>query len=436
MHLTSLWAPLQHRNFRLLWAGFVVSHIGDFIQILAQSWLVVGLTQSATRVAAVSLAQALPRLAIGLFAGVVVDRVDRRRLLLVTQSLAAAQSALFLGLVLAGRVTYAWVLGLSLALGVFDALNLTARQAMLPGLVPREMIPRAVALQALGVNVTQIAGPSLGGLLLGSLGVEGCLAVNVLSFGALIGAVAALRLPPSETNTSPGGVGAALREGFAFIRARPALWASMALLYALGVLGMPVVRLLPLWARVVLDTTGRGYGLLACASGLGALAASVAVTSRAQPARLPRNVVAAGAAFALGVALFSRTGSYAASFAALALVGGAQMAFRSAAVTIVQLKVPDRLRGRVLSVMAMDFALWSVGAVGVGLAVDAFARGHAHLGPDVPRSLLPASSIAAGLRAVFLVAGVACAAALAALARPLLAARRDHGDGATGEVSR
>lgn len=414
----------------------MVSHIGDFIQILAQSWLVVGLTQSATRVAAVSLAQALPRLAIGLFAGVVVDRVDRRRLLLVTQSLAAAQSALFLGLVLAGRVTYAWVLGLSLALGVFDALNLTARQAMLPGLVPREMIPRAVALQALGVNVTQIAGPSLGGLLLGSLGVEGCLAVNVLSFGALIGAVAALRLPPSETNTSPGGVGAALREGFAFIRARPALWASMALLYALGVLGMPVVRLLPLWARVVLDTTGRGYGLLACASGLGALAASVAVTSRAQPARLPRNVVAAGAAFALGVALFSRTGSYAASFAALALVGGAQMAFRSAAVTIVQLEVPDRLRGRVLSVMAMDFALWSVGAVGVGLAVDAFARGHAHLGPGVPRSLLPPSSIAAGLRAVFLGAGVACAAALAVLARPLLAARRGLGDGATGEVSR
>jgi MFS family permease len=434
--LTSLWAPLQHRNFRLLWAGFVVSHVGDFIQILAQSWLVVGLTRSATRVAAVALAQALPRLAIGLFAGVVVDRVDRRRLLLVTQTLAAAQSALFLGLVLAGRITYAWVLGLSLALGVFDALNLTARQAMLPGLVPREMIPRAVALQALGVNVTQIAGPSLGGVLLGSLGVQGCLAVNVLSFGALIGAVAALRLPPSETNTAPGGVGEALREGFAFIRARPALWASMALLYALGVLGMPVVRLLPLWARVVLDTTGRGYGLLACASGLGALAASVAVTSRAHPARLPRNVVAAGAAFAVGVALFSRTGSYAASFAALALVGGAQMAFRSAAVTIVQLEVPDRLRGRVLSVMAMDFALWSVGAVGVGLAVDAFARGHAQLGPDVPRSLLPPSSIAAGLRAVFLGAGVACAAALAVWARPLLAARRGHGDGATGEVSR
>lgn len=425
--MTSLWAPLQYRNFRLLWAGFVVSHVGDFIQVLAQSWLVVGLTQSASRVAAVSLAQALPRLAIGLFAGVVVDRVDRRRLLLVTQTLAAAQSALFLGLVVAGRITYAWVLCLSLALGVFDALNLTARQAMLPGLVPREMIPRAVALQALGVNVTQIAGPSLGGVLLGSLGVQGCLAVNVLSFGALIAAVAALRLPPSEVTSAPASVGEALREGFGFIRARPALWASMALLYLLGALGMPVVRLLPLWARVVLSATGPGYGLLACASGIGALAASLAVTTRAQPARLPRNVVVAGATFALGVALFSRTDTYAGSFAALALVGGAQMAFRSAAVTIVQLEVPDRLRGRVLSVMAMDFALWSVGAVAMGFAVDAFARRHAHLGPAVPRDLLPASAVAVGMRAVFLLAGIACAVALAAMARPLLAARRGRG---------
>ncbi len=401
-----------------------MSHVGDFVQILAQSWLVVGLTQSAARVAAVSLAQALPRLAIGLFAGVVVDRVDRRRLLLVTQSLAAAQSALFLGLVLAGRITYGWVLGLALALGVFDALNLTARQAMLPGLVPREMIPRAVALQALGVNFTQILGPSLGGILLGSVGVPGCLVLNVVSFGALLAAVAAMRLPPAAPAGPAGSVGENLREGFGFIRARPTLWVPMAMLYALGVVGMPVVRLLPLWARVVLDTTGRGYGLLACASGLGALAASVAVTSRAHPSSLPRNVVLSGAAFALGLVVFSQTARFAASFVALGLVGGAQMAFRSAAVTIVQMEVPDRLRGRVLSVMAMDFAMWSVGAVALGLAVDAVARRHAGLAAGVGRAALPRASIEAGLHAVFLGAGALCAVVVALFAHRLLTASR------------
>jgi len=399
----------------------VVSHVGDFIQILAQSWLVVSLTQSATRVAAVSLAQAVPRLAIGLFAGVVVDRVDRRRLLLVTQTLAAAQSALFLGLVLGGRITYGWVLGLALALGVFDALNLTARQAMLPSLVPREMIPRAVALQALGVNFTQILGPSLGGLLLGAVGVSGCLVVNVVSFGALIAAVVALRLPPVEAPSGTQTVGESLREGFAFIRARPSLWVPMVMLYALGLVGMPVVRLLPLWARVVLQTSGRGYGLLACASGLGALVASVVVTSRAAPGTLPRNVVGAAAAFAVGLVAFSRTGSYAASFVALVLLGGAQMAFRSAAVTIVQMEVPDRLRGRVLSVLAMDFAMWSVGAVALGVAVDAYARRHAGLGVGAAREVVPLGSVDAGLHAVFLATGVLCALVTAALAKRLLA---------------
>src|SRR5581483_4859240 len=155
----TLWSPLRYRNFRLLWSGFIVSQIGDFVQVVAQSWLVVELTHSALRVGTVALVQALPRLATGLAAGVVVDRVDRRRLLMVCQSLAALQSVVFLGLFLAGRVGYGTILALAFALGVLDSLNLTARQAMLPTLVPRTMIPRAVALQALGVNVTQLLGP-------------------------------------------------------------------------------------------------------------------------------------------------------------------------------------------------------------------------------------------------------------------------------------
>ncbi|MBL8601688.1 MAG: MFS transporter [Myxococcales bacterium] len=402
-----LFSPLKIRNFRLLWSGFIASQIGDMVQILAQSWLVVSLTQSATRVAAVAFAQALPRLAIGLLAGVLVDRFDRRRLLLVTQSLAALQCATFLGLVLSGLIRYELVLALAFALGVLDAMSLTARQALMPTLVPRPMIARAVALQALGVNITQLAGPSLGGVLIGSFGVRGCLAANLVTFVVLIGNVLAMRLPPAEA-APPQSLRRALGEGLGYVRAQPALWVPIALAYALGALGMPVVRLLPLWARVVLSTSGRGYGFLAVASGIGALGASVWVTSRARPRELPRNIAAAGALFSVGVMAFSQTRQFASSFAVLVLVGGAQMAFRSAVMTMVQMVAPDRLRGRIISALAMDFALWSVGAVVLGVAVDGLARRHAGLGAGVLSEAIPQGARAEGLHQGLFIAGAGC----------------------------
>jgi MFS family permease len=411
----SLWAPLAHRNFRLLWVGFVTSQAGDIIQMLAQAWLVVELTGSAARLGLLAAAQALPRLLLGLFAGVLVDRVDRRRLLLATQSLAALQSGVFLALQLTQRITYASLLALALALGVLDALNLTARAALMPTLVPRPMIPRAVALQALGVNVTQLAGPSLGGVLLASVGVEGCLVANLVSFSALVLSLLAMRLPAREAGAGDGGsVGDALREGLGYLRAHPALRASIALAYLLGVFGMPLVRLLPLYARVVLDTSPRGYGALAAASGVGALLASLLVTARSSRATVPRNIVVSGVLFSVAVIAFGYTRHPLADAACLVGFGGSQMAFRSAVMTRIQSEVPDRLRGRVVSVLAMDFALWSLGAAAIGAAVDAVARARAGLGPGAP---IPRIAMTPALTLGFTVAGVVCLAAALGSAR-------------------
>lgn len=414
----SLLAPLRYKSFRVLWAGFVVSHIGDFIQLLAQSWLVVELTRSAFKVGVVAFAQAIPRLLIGLFAGVLVDRVDRRRLLLVTQSLAALQSVVFLALVVTHRITYGALVALALALGVFDALNLTARQALMPTLVPRALLPRAVALQALGVNVTQLVGPSLGGVLLGWLHTEGCLVVNALSFAALIVSLVKVELPAPPPAKAAQGFGDDLREGLGYVRAHGELLYPILLAYALGLLGMPLVRLLPLFAKEVLGATGRGYGFLASASGVGALAASLAVTARARPRELPRNIVVAGLVFGCALVGFAWTRHYAVAWAVLALFGASQMAFRSAVTTLLQTESPERMRGRIMGALSLDFALWSIGAVGVGLTADAIAR---HAAGVSATAALPGWAITRGLHVSFVAHGALCLVAVLFAARPLLA---------------
>lgn len=422
----SLWAPLAYRDFALLWGGFVVSHVGDSMQLHAQAWLVTELTRSGLAVGAVAVAQALPRLVLGLFAGVVVDRVDRRRLLLVTQALAMLQSLLFLGLVASEKITYAWVVALAAALGLFDTLNLNARIALMPTLVPRALIGKTVALGALGVNVVQIAGPALTAIVIGLAGVTGCLAVNVLTFVVLLAALMVARPP---VNQSAGGEGftGELREGLRFVMARPLLWGGIVLAYLLGFFGVSVVRLLALYARVVIQTDGQGYGFLAASAGLGAILSSVLVTARAKPEDLPRNVVAGALVFSLSLGALALARSYVVAFASMVFLGAGQMAFRSAVTTTIQLETPDRLRGRVISMLTLDFSLWSLGALFAGALTDrmtlfaAVRRGWNPLTVDPVR--LPAGLQAWGLTVTLLVMAGLCLLSTVLLARTILRSR-------------
>jgi MFS transporter, DHA1 family, staphyloferrin A biosynthesis exporter len=413
-----MWAPLQVPKFRAMWLGFVVSHVGDFVQQIAQNWLVVTLTHSALKVALVALAQALPRLFISVFAGVMVDRADRRKLLLVTQSLAALQSITFLALLKTGRLTYATLVVLAFALGVLDTLNLTARQTVMPTLVSKAMLPRAMALQSLGVNITQIVGPLASALILVSLGVEGAVALNALSFVLLIATVWRLELSQSSATTTARGFTEDLREGIAYVRARREVMFPIALAWTLGLLGMPLSRLLPLFSRVALHTDGRGYSLLASAAGFGALTASLAITARSSRSQLPRNILVAGALFSLALATFGTSRNTHTAWMLLFLFGGSQMAFRSAVVTLLQLDVEDRMRGRVMSVLSIDFSLWSLGATGVGFATDFFARRSTEL--------VSSEATARGLTFAFALAGVACFAVVVLSARPFLDAARQQ----------
>lgn len=368
-----MFAPLAQRDFRVFWLGFLLSHVGDSVQLHAQQWLVTDMTRSGTGVGAVVVAQAVPRLLLGLFAGVAVDRFDRRRVLFVTQTLALLQAVLFGFLVYTHRITYALVVVLAFTLGVIDTLNLNARVAMLPTLVPREQIGKAIALQALGVNVVQMSGPSIAGMLIGWLNVSACLFFNACTFAAALTALFLIR-PPVQPKLESLPLKQELLEGWTFVRNRPVLLGGIALAWLHGFFGVSVVRLYALFARVVLHTDGFRYGLIAAVGGVGAIVASVVVTARANPRTIPRNIAVASLGFSLAIVFLSQVTSYAAAVAAVALVGAGQMAFRSAVSTAIQLETPNRLRGRVMSLLTLDFALWSFGAIATGALGDVLAK--------------------------------------------------------------
>src|SRR5260370_35812166 len=170
-----------------------------------------------------------------------------------------AQSIVFLVLVATGRTTYAQIVGLTLLLGVVDTLNLTARHALIPLLVPANELQAGVALNAAGMNLTQVIGPSLGGLLLGLVGVRGCLAINVVSFVGILGAIAAMRWRPSTVLRQRRSVGDEWSEGIRYVRARSALWVPIAVAYGVAAFAMADTRILPGFPTAMFHAGSRAY---------------------------------------------------------------------------------------------------------------------------------------------------------------------------------
>ena len=271
---------LRHRDFLLLVGGTLVSHTGDLLQSMAVNWLVFELTHSAFKLGLLGFCWMLPRLVFGAIGGVVADRVDRRRLLIITQTVAMLQSMVFLLLVVTGRITYGQIVVLTIVLGIADSLHFTARHAFVPLLVPREELQAAVALNAATMNLTQVLGPSLGGILVGVLHVSGCLLVNTLSFVAILGALLLMRFRSLVVERHEQSVVEQIVDGFRYVKNRQALWVPVIMAYAMAALAMAFSRILPVFAGDVLHGGVGAYGKLQTALGVGAIAASLGVAIR------------------------------------------------------------------------------------------------------------------------------------------------------------
>lgn len=364
---------LRHRNFRLYWFGQIVSLSGTWMQTTAQSWLVYQLTLSPFTLGILSFANQIPTLLLTVFAGVILDRVNKRRYLIFTQTLAMIQAFLLAGLVLSGQVQAWQVIVLASILGIINAFDNPARHSIISELVPKSDVMNGIALYSTAFNGARIFGPALGGLVVAYFSAGGAFALNALSFVAVLAGLFMVRLEEPVKTKRSDSVLDSLKEGFRYIRRDRALSALIAHATLVGIFGIPYMTLMPVMARDVLGLGADGYGILMSATGLGAVVGALTLASLGNYRHKGWLVTAGNFAFPIMLALFSL--SRWTPLSMLLLAGMAMfLIMRNATTnTLIQTNAPDQLRARVLSVYMMFFlGLSPLGALQSGWLAQQF----------------------------------------------------------------
>lgn len=348
--------------FRILLAGVFVSNVGSWMQITAQGWLVLRLTDSAGLLGLAAFAGSAPALILTLYAGALADSIDQRRLLLWTQ-VALGGLAAALAILVQGDVVVFWhVLLLAILAGVANALASPAFQAIVPALVERDALGNAIALNSAQFNLGRILGPAAAGILIGTIGESASFWINAASFGAVIVALMAIRLPSQATIVrAKAGLWANLGEGIDYVRQRRTLMALLLLASAPAILILPYLALMPLFAER-LGIGAAGLGLLTASVGIGALAGALGVAFFRRGGASGRTLALGLSLMAVAVAVFALSPLVPVTCVALAFLGAAQVAYYTSTNTMVQLLSPARLRGRILSF----YVLTSIGISPLG----------------------------------------------------------------------
>jgi len=330
---------------------------------------VLTLTGSPLSLGIVGFCQAVPRLAFGFVSGMLADRLDRKRLLLVSQASMMALSVIFAILVGTHRITYGQILVLTLLWGSLNAIAQTARQSLIPGLVPKDNLLNAIALHSSVFNLTRVMGPALGGALVGLLGVAGCLWINAVSFVPLLWALQAMDIP---SRPAPEHHAAArTSDAFRFLRRERGVLVAIALTYAISFFALPYSRLLPAFARDVFHGGPMAFGLLAAASGVGAVVSTLALATWGRAEAAARWLPAGTIAIAVTLAGFAAAPGLVSGILLLMLFGALQLGVRNIANALIQIRTPDALRGRVTGIFLMDIGVWSLGTLAIGALSEA-----------------------------------------------------------------
>jgi MFS family permease len=361
------------RDFRLFFAGQLVSLVGTWMQSVAQSWLVLELTDSPLRLGLVGTLQFAPVLVLSFFAGAMADRLPKRRLLIATQSVMCVQSLLLAMLVYRGHVQYWHVATMALVYGVANTVDMPTRQAFIVEMVGRESLRSAIALNSAMFNGARVIGPALAGLVIARWGTALAFFFNGLSFVAVIAALAVLHAQGLPRASSGRALRHEIAEGVRYALRTPRIALVMSLVMAVSAFFFNYNTLVPLLARDILRQDAHGFGLLMTAVGCGAVAGAVVLASLG--AERPPTQVLITAALALGLAtmLMASVGSFGVAVALLVVMGFSGMLFMTGANTTVQLTVPDDLRGRVMSLHTLMFAgMTPFGAFLVGAITEAF----------------------------------------------------------------
>ncbi|HEY2852728.1 MAG TPA: MFS transporter [Gemmatimonadaceae bacterium] len=347
---------LQHRNYRLFFAGQSVSLVGTWITRVATSWLVYRLTGSALLLGVVGFCGQIPTLLLSPVAGVLVDRHDRHRILVITQVLSSLQSLALAVLALPGVITVWEILALQLVQGAINAFDTPARQSFLIDMIEdRSHLPNAIALNSTMVNGSRIIGPSIGGIVIAAVGEGWCFMIDAISYLAVIASLLAMHVAAKPPRTTGTRVVEELREGFQYVWGSVPIRTALLLLALVATMGMPYTVLMPAIASGILHGGPHTLGFLMTSSGLGALAGALYLASRNTVLGLGRAMVVATTAFGIGLIAFSLSHAVWLSLLLLPIVGGGMMVETASTNTILQTIVDEQMRGRVMSFYTMAF---------------------------------------------------------------------------------
>jgi MFS family permease len=368
----ALLRSLSSKNYRLFFGGQSISLIGTWITRIATSWLVYRLTGSALLLGLVGFCGQIPTLLLAPFAGVLVDRSDRHRILVVTQVLSMLQSFSLAALALTGTITVGYILALQVCQGIINAFDTPARQSFVVEMVQdRSHLANAIALNSTMVNGSRIIGPSIGGVMIAAFGEGWCFLLDAISYIAVLASLMAMTVEHRERPVATSRAIDELRDGFRYVVGFPPISTALVLLALVATMGMPYSVLMPAIAATVLHGGPHTLGFLMTASGLGALVGALYLASRTSVVGLGRVMLLATLTFGASLTIFSFSKTVWHALLILPFVGAGMMVVMAATNTVIQTIVEERLRGRVMAFYTMAFlGTAPIGSLIAGVLAD------------------------------------------------------------------
>jgi MFS family permease len=369
--LPHIFRSLQHRNFRLYYLGQLVSLNGTWMQSVAQSWLVYRLTGSGTMLGLVGALTLVPNLIFGIYGGWLADRFDRRRLLMIAQALAMIQAVLLGALTILGWVEAWHILLLALALGLVQAVETPVRQSFISQLVPREDLANAIALNSSMFHLARFMGPAIAGVLVAWIGEGPVFLINSITFIAVLASLFYLQFPKAtREQTNQRGL-SGLWSGLHYARGHHLIRTLLVMVATVSLMGSAMVVLMPIFVVQVYGQGPGTLGLLMGMLGAGSLTGALLLAGRRDFRLLERRVALAAIAVGVGLILFAFNPWHGLALLILFVIGLSATTVFASSNTLIQLAVPDRLRGRVMALFTVSLqGMISIGQLLLGSAAD------------------------------------------------------------------
>lgn len=368
-----IFRALRYKNYRLFFTGQSISLIGTWIQQIAMGWMVYRLTNSPFLLGLVGFSTQIPAFVVAPFSGVWADRLNRRRILILTQTFSMVQAALLTFLTFSHMVQIWHIIALGFLIGCINAVDIPVRHSFLLEMVEKkENLGNAIALNSLMFNVAKLVGPAIAGILIGWVGEPMCFLINTVSYAAVIVSLYAMNVSVMKNSPATSSLFDSIKEGFIYSFTFQPVRAILILLAIVSFVGLPYTVLMPVFARDVLRGDAQTLGFLVGAAGVGALLGTLYLAGRKNPVRLGRTIPFSTLLFGAGLILFSFSKSVLLSMGILVLIGFGIMVQMAASNTLIQSIVDDDKRGRIMSIYTLCF----MGSVPLGNLLIGYCATH------------------------------------------------------------